>query len=149
MLFQFYKLKVAFVFELFFRETKTTQTMKPIAKLIYKTCTSYLPTAFPAHFYGMPNSDIYLVYSQFYDVRFGESGLEFVIAVHKEFTYDYLNNRVLSVSKKNGKTTIFPESIDKPFPEFQVIETSREIKSYGEAFFFIEQMAEKMVQLAS
>lgn len=122
--------------------------MKSTARLIYKTCTSYLPTAFPVHFYGMPNGKIYLVYSQFFDIKFGQSGLEFVIAIHKEFEYDYNTNKVISVAKNHRKTFTFPEVIDKPYPDFQVIEVSRDVKSYGEASFLLNKIAEKMVQVA-
>jgi hypothetical protein len=123
--------------------------MKPTAKLIYKTCTSYLPTAFPAHFYGMPNGEVYLVYSRFYDIKFGKSGLEFVFAIHNEFSYDYENNKVIALANNSLNKTIFPESIDKPYPEFRIIEINRDIKSYGEAYNLLNHEAERMSLLAS
>jgi hypothetical protein len=123
--------------------------MKSTAKLIYKTCTSYLPTAFPAHFYGMPNGKVYLVYSRFYDIKFGKSGLEFVIAIHNEFAFDYKSNTVIALTGNTLRKNIFPESIDKPFPEFRIIEINRNIKSYGEAYNFLNFEAEKMELLAS
>jgi hypothetical protein len=123
--------------------------MKPTAKLIYKTCTSYLPTAFPAHFYGMPNGEVYLVYSRFYDIKFGKSGLEFVIAIHNEFLFDYKNNTTIATANKKQQKPVFSESVDKPHPEFRILEINRNIKSYGEAYNFLNREAEKMVQLAS
>ncbi len=102
---------------------------------------SYLPTAFPAHFYGMPNGKIYLIYSRFYDIKFGESGLEFIFAEHKEFSYDYEKEKIISSAKIRKKSPILAESIDKPNPKINIIEINRDLKSYGEALAFLNNKA--------
>ena len=109
---------------------------------------SYLPTAFPAHFYGMPNGKVYLIYSRFYDVKFGESGLEFVFAIHKEFSYDYEKEKIVPSGKIKIKSPVFAESIDKPHPKIKILEINRGINSYGEALIFLNSEAQKMRKYA-
>ena len=122
--------------------------MKPLAKLIHKTYMSYLPTAFPAHFYGMPNGKVYLIYSRFYDIKFGESGLEFVFAVHKEFSYDYEKEKIISSDKTRKKSLIFAESVDKPDPKINILKINRSLNSYGEALTLLNKEAQKMKKYA-
>ena len=114
--------------------------MKPIAKLIHKTNMSYLPTAFPAHFYGMPNGKVYLIFSRFYDIRFGDSGLEFVFAEHKEFFYDYDKEEIMPSVRIKKKSPIFAEYVDKPNPKIDVFEINRDIYSYSEALSFLNNI---------
>ena len=97
--------------------TDINQVMERAAKLIHKTDMTYLPTAFPAHFYGMPDGKVYIVYSRFYEVKFGETGVEFVFAEHKEFSYDYLYEKIIPCNSTNNKTAIFAETLDKPNPK--------------------------------
>ena len=122
--------------------------MRPIAKLIHRTYASYLPTAFPAHYYGMPNGKIFLVFSRFYEAAFGKSGLEFVFAEHKEFTYDYKNDAIVSTSDQMQQTQVFAEQVDYPCAKFNVFTINRDLNSYGEAQVFINQQAGKMTQIA-
>jgi len=109
---------------------------------------SYLPTAFPAHFYGMPNGKVYLIYSRFYDIKFGESGLEFVFAIHQEFLYDYKKEKIIPNDKIKKTSPISAESIDKPYPKIKIININRDINSYGEALNFLNNEAQKMKKYA-
>lgn len=118
--------------------------MERAAKLIHKTDMTYLPTAFPAHFYGMPDGKVYIVYSRFYEVKFGETGVEFVFAEHKEFSYDYLYEKIIPCNSTNNKTAIFAETLDKPNPKINIIKINRSLNSYGEALIFLNKMASKM-----
>ncbi len=122
--------------------------MKPIAKIIHRTYASYLPTAFPAHYYGMPNGKIFLVFSRFYEAAFGKSGLEFVFAEHKEFAYDYKNDAIVSTSQQTQQTPVFAEQVDYPCAKFNVFNINRDLNSYGEAQVFMNEQAEKMTQIA-
>jgi len=112
--------------------------MRPAAKLIHKTDMTYLPTAFPAHYYGMPNGKIYLIFSRFYRVNYGEpgNGVEFVFAEHKEFYYDYPTDTVLSRNSLN-QTPVWEENVDKPNPKIDIIKVDRDINSYGEALLIL------------
>lgn len=118
--------------------------MKTLAKLIYQTYVSYLPTAFPAHFYGMPNGKIYLVFSRYYKVDFGKSGLEFVFAEHQDYSFDYESETILPSNKPQKRTRIFAEQVDTPKSKFNIFSISRELRSYGEAFALLNRQASKM-----
>lgn len=103
------------------------------AKLIHKTDMTYLSTPFPAHYYGMPNGKVYIVYSRFYEIKFGETGLEFIFAEHKEFSYNYELEKVIPNNGTNKKMPIFAETIDKPNPKISIKKIVRNLNSYGEA----------------
>ena len=118
--------------------------MKSLAKLVHRTYATYLPTAFPAHYYGIPNGKIYLVFSRFYKVAFGKSGLEFVFAEHKDFSYDYENETILPKKKRRKKTKIFAEYVDNPNSKFNIFIISRKLKSYADAQSLINREALKM-----
>lgn len=122
--------------------------MKPLAKLIHRTYVSYLPTEFPAHYYGMPNGKIFLVFSRFYEVAFGNSGLEFVFAEHKDFSYDYEKETIMPIRRKHLQSPVFAEHIDFPRANFNVFTISRKLNSYGEAQIFLNHEAGKMQQYA-
>ncbi len=122
--------------------------MRPLAKLLHKTYASYLPTAFPAHYYGMPNGQIYLVFSRFYEIKFGGSGLEFVFAMHKEFSYDYENDKIIPTKNIKTHLPVFAESLDKPDEEISILKIRRGLNSYGEAFNVLNQEARNMLVCA-
>ncbi|MEZ5105858.1 MAG: hypothetical protein R2757_15260 [Draconibacterium sp.] len=124
------------------------EEIKPLAKLIHKTYASYLPTAFPAHYYGMPNGQIYLIFSRFYEIKFGGSGLEFVFALHREFTYDYKNEVIIPTKKLKVKSPVFAESIDKPNQKIDILKIKRGLNSYGEAYNILNQEAREMLMYA-
>ena len=121
--------------------------MQNLAKLIHKTYASYLPTAFPAHYYGMPNGRIYVIYSRFYEIRFGGSGLEFVFAVHQEFKYDYEKEIVMPRKKYNIKTPVFAEQVDKPDSKINIVKICRGLNSYGEAINLLNREARLISEL--
>ncbi len=118
--------------------------METAAKLVYQTYATYLPTGFPAQYYGMPNGKIYLVFSRFYDKTFGKSGQEFVFAEHKNFKFDYENDTIIACDEEQKHNPVFVEYIDNPSSRFDILSISRKLKSYGEAQRFINRKARKM-----
>jgi hypothetical protein len=118
--------------------------MQTIAKLIHRATASYLPIAFPALYYGMPNGRIYVVYSRFYEIKFGGSGLEFVFAIHKEFKYDYEREIIIPRKKFSFNTPVFAEQIDKPNSKINIVKICRGLNSYGEAFNLLNNEAREM-----
>jgi hypothetical protein len=120
--------------------------MKPVAKLIHKTYASYLPTGFPAHYYGMPNGKIFLVFSQFYEADFGKTGLEFIFAEHKDFTFDYDNELLISKRKKMRGLPVFAEHLDYPRAKYNILHVKRGLRSYAEAQHLLNQQATHMLQ---
>lgn len=118
--------------------------MKPLAKLIHRTYASYLPSASPAHYYGMPNGKIYLVFSRFYDIAIGNSGVEFVFAEHKDFSYDYEKETILPRRKRKRQFPVFAEHVDTPETRINIFTIERNLNSYGEAQCFLNREAERM-----
>lgn len=118
--------------------------MVPRAKLIHKTHTTYLPTPFPVHFYGMPDGKVYLVFSRFYEVDYGKTGLEFIFAVHKEFYYNYEKEELNSIQNDFFRNPIYSEMIDKPEPKIRTVKIYRNLNSYGEAQALLNKKANKM-----
>lgn len=122
--------------------------MRPFAKLIHQTHISYLPKAFSAQYYGMPNGKIYLVYPRFYEGGYGKSGMEFVFAVHQEFFYDYENEKIISINNNNNDRPVFAESVDKPDPKIHIVKVRKNLNSFGEAQILLNQTAQKMSRYA-
>ncbi|MCY1721645.1 hypothetical protein OU798_14920 [Prolixibacteraceae bacterium Z1-6] len=123
--------------------------MKTFAKIVHRTYVSYLPTAFPAHYYGMPNGRIYLVFSRFYEADYGETGLEFVFAEHKDFKFDYETETILPWRGTKKQTPIFAEHVDHPHCRYNIFSVNRQLNSYGEAHIFLNDEALKMRSLVS
>ncbi|WP_297091561.1 hypothetical protein [uncultured Draconibacterium sp.] len=118
--------------------------MKALAKLIHRTPASYLPTVFPAHYYGMPNGKIYLVFSRFYELAFGQSGIEFVFAEHQDYSYNYETEEIIPSRNSTAKNKVFAEQVDHPNSRFYIFSTKRNLQSYGQAQTFLNQEAMKM-----
>jgi hypothetical protein len=118
--------------------------MQTVAKLIHRANASYLPIAFPALYYGMPNGNIYVVYSRFYEIRFGGSGLEFVFGIHNDFKYDYDKDVILPNIEDSFKTPVFSELLDRPNTKIDVVKIYRDLRSYGEAVELLNNEALKM-----
>jgi len=122
--------------------------MRRFAKLIHQTQISYLPKVFSAQYFGMPNGKIYLVYPRFYEGGYGKSGMEFVFAVHQEFSYDYEKDTILATNNKRNNLPVFAESIDKPDPKIHIVKVRKNLNSFGEAQILLNQTAQKMKKYA-
>lgn len=117
--------------------------MQPIAKLIYKTYTTHLPTVFPVHYFGLPDGRVYLIYGRFYEKGFHESGLEFVLAKHKEFYFEYESEKLKALDSTKESKSIYAEKIDKPNPNIKIIKVYRNINSYSAAIKKLNKRAAK------
>ena len=122
--------------------------MKAFAKLVYRTYITYLPTAFSAQYYGMPNGKIYLVFSRFYKAAFGKSELEFVFAEHNDFSFDYEKETIIPYENQHKQSRTFAEHVDNPNSKFNILSINRKLKSFGEAETFLNRKAQKMDQTA-
>ena len=107
--------------------------MQVQVKLIYKTFTTHLPTVFPVQYFGSSDGRVYLIYARFYEKGFDSSGLEFVLAKHKEFCYDYELDTVTASEIAEKKKVIYHEEVDKPEPNIKIIKVYRNISSYSAA----------------
>ena len=121
--------------------------MKPTARLVHKTFTSYLPTSLPVNFYGLPDGNIYIIYSRFYEIDFDHTGLEFVFARHEEFFYDYNSRKLILLDNSEKLFPVLEELVDKPEPKIKIIKVSRNLKSYGEAQQLLDKMVGKLQKI--
>jgi len=69
--------------------------MENYAKLIHKSNITYLPTNLPVQFYGLPDGKVYVIFARFYEIKFQRSDLEYVLAEHQEFSYDYSEEKII------------------------------------------------------
>lgn len=107
--------------------------MEPLGKLIYKTQSSNLPTSLPVYFYGLPDGKVYLIYSRFYEVNFSKTDLEFVIAVHKEFTFDFENEELYSAVLNDVIPPALYKIVDKADSKIKILKVYRNLNSYSDA----------------
>ena len=105
--------------------------MKCLAKLIHQSNMTYIPTKLPVRFYGMPDGKVYMVYARFCKKAPDKTDLEFVLAEHEEFFYDYEKNAL--IPKIATRYPVYSEMVDKPNPKFNIIKVSQDVKSYSEA----------------
>jgi hypothetical protein len=92
--------------------------MQTTAKFIHRATPSYLPIAFPA---------------VFYEIGFGNTGLEYVFAVHNEFKFDYEKEIIIPKGKLRFNTPIFAEQVDFPDSKINIVKICRGLNSYNEA----------------
>jgi hypothetical protein len=118
--------------------------MEPIAKMIYRTFKSHLPTGLPVNYYGLPNGDVYIIYSRFYQKGFDNQGLEFVFAYHEEFYYDYECENLILLENNRKLFPVMTDMIDKPNPKIRIRKVLRRLSSYTEAQSILNSMATKM-----
>lgn len=116
--------------------------MEYLAKIIHKTHLSYLPTAYPVQFYGMPNGKVLFTYARDSTIKTQQ---EFIFAEHKEFSYDYLRGKLLFHKNGTVKDAINNEMIDKANPVYSIFLVSKTICSYTEAFKKLNHMANRMM----
>lgn len=121
---------------------KTNQDfMENYAKLIHKTHITYLPTNFPAQFYGLPDGKVYIIFARLYEIKFQRSGIEFITAEHLEFSYNYAEEKLILHGNLDSKKPVYPEQVDKQNPKFKILKVNREINSLAEAFVLLNQKA--------
>ncbi len=110
------------------------------AILILKTNINFLPTCLPAHFWGMPDGKVIIVYARFYDIKLGETGVEYVFAEHKEFQFNYSEKKLIFLSSPSQEVQNY-EAVDKPDPVFVIKDVYRNINSFSEAHSILNEKA--------
>lgn len=111
--------------------------MRTFAKLIHKSHITFLRTCNPVHFYGMPDNKVYLFYARTFHGESNKMDIEFVFATHSDFSYDYSIGEL--VPKKFFNAPVYNEMVDNPDPNIEVLEVSREIKSYTQALLHLNE----------
>ena len=120
--------------------------MEIFAKLIHKSFVTYLPTKFPVQFYGLPDGKVYIIYARFFEIKFQRSGLEFILAEHLEFSYNYDEEKLVSTGNQDSKKAVYAELVDKPDPKIKIIKVNREFNSFAEAFNELNKKAKTQLQ---
>lgn len=105
--------------------------MNTVAKLIHQSNMTYIPTNLPVRFYGLPDGKVYLLYARFFLAKAERTDIEFVLAVHDEFYFDY--EKDVLIPKSVSRYPVYREMVDKPNPMFHILQVNREMKSYDEA----------------
>ena len=100
-------------------------------KLIYKAIETYFPTTNSAFFYGSPDNNVYVIFAAPYQTPSGKSNTEFVIAKHQEFSYNYMEERLIENSTK--KTPFVNSLVDKRNPLFTRVKSFKSCKNYEDA----------------
>lgn len=130
-------------FNLFELSQLICEIMENFAKIIHKTHLSYLPTIYPVQFYGMPNGKVFFIYARNTLIK---SELEFIFAEHREFSYDYTNNKLMFYKSGKLEYAFNNEMIDKPDPKYAVIKISRNLRSYTDAYNDLNLMASEIIR---
>lgn len=120
--------------------------MEIFAKLIHKSFVSYLPTNFPVQFYGLPDGKVYIIYARFYEIKFQRSGLEFILAEHQEFSYNYEEEKLITFGNQDTKKPVYAELVDKPNPKIKILKVNREFNSFAEAFAQLNKKAKTQLE---
>lgn len=118
--------------------------MVPVAKLIFKASVSYLPTKFPVQYYGLPDGRVHLIYARFYNLGIGKSGIEYVFALHKEFLFDYENEKLLPATGETNGNKLFNECVDKPDQKIKIYKIYKKLNSFAEARNKLNEEAQKI-----
>ncbi|MCG6187649.1 hypothetical protein [Maribellus maritimus] len=100
----------------------------------------------PVQFYGLPDGKVYILYAKFFKVGYEKSGLEFVIAEHEEFSFDYEKGQLIQYDSSMNKIHVYSETVDKPNPKIKIINVFRSIKSFAEAFEHLNEKAKKILK---
>ena len=107
--------------------------MKSNCQMIHKSYMTYLPTSLPVYFYGMPDGKVYLLYARLNENNLYNSELEFVVAVHEDFTYDFAKQKIYLNNCLEINQSEFVEKVELPYQRVNIIEVFNDMKTYAEA----------------
>ena len=119
--------------------------MDTVVKLIYKSNMSYLPTQLQVQFYGLPDGKVYVIYARFYEIKFDRTHLEFVLAEHKEFSYDFEKGELIPKNLSGRKSPVYEEMVDKPNPKIEILNIYRNINSFKDAEELLKLKARQII----
>ena len=100
---------------------------------ILKIFNSNAPMTDHVFFFGAPDNRVYVIYALIYEASAGNFGLEFVIARLEEYVYDYEKKKLIDHKYYEKRIPLFKNAIEKPEISFEIIESSRIIKTFKEA----------------
>ncbi|MDB4583139.1 hypothetical protein N9164_08305 [Draconibacterium sp.] len=77
-------------------------------------------------------------------MKFNDSDLEFVLAVNKDFKFDWKNNIIIS-KVQDDSIPVSAESLDQPDQKIKIVKTYRNLNSFNEAIGKLNKRAKKML----
>lgn len=115
------------------------------AQLIYKSYMTYFHTLFPVYFYGLPNGKIVCIYACISEKENNKSGLEFVLAEHEDFIYDYHSGAIFIWGFKEITKQNFMDYVDRPDQRVVPMKKQGEFQSIPEALDFLNFKSKSLV----
>lgn len=115
------------------------------AHLIYKSNMTYLETILPVYFYGLPNGKIVCVYAQISEKENNLSGLDFTLAEHEDFIYDYHSEAIYIWGFKKITLREFMNYVDKPEQRTKPLKAHGDFHSYSDARDFLNFTSKSMM----
>ena len=118
--------------------------MKLYSKFIHLSKITHLPTRLPAQFFGLPDNSVYVIFKRFYEVEYDRGDVEIVFARHKEFTFDYENEKLIFRDNNSQDLPVSYEVVDKPEPQIEILEVCRDCQSFSQAIEQLNQRAREI-----
>lgn len=119
--------------------------MKDKARLIYKTSNTCFPEYLPVYFYGLPNQKMLVLYTRERQNDLVRKSLEWVVAAHLEFRYDYQSNVILDHENQSYDFEEFKEYIDQMQQRTKPLQTYGTFHNWAEAEQFYNSNASQML----
>jgi hypothetical protein len=113
-------------------------------RLLCKSHLTYFSTDMPVYFYGMPNGRIFCFFARFSEVHLNQSTLEFVFAVHEDFTYDYETGKIIAYGFKETRISDYEEMVNSPDQRIRIMNVYQFLESYSDAQLFLNTKAQIM-----
>jgi hypothetical protein len=120
------------------------------AVMIYKADKTYLPTIYPAQYYGCPDNNVYVIAK----MPSGRTQVKFIISRLEEFSYNYKEKKLIDhkylKSREFGKegieTALFNlDALNEPFQKMKEITTLLHFTPIN-SFLAAEQALNKFVE---
>jgi len=118
--------------------------MENKTRLLCKSQLTYFSTDMPVYFYGMPNGRIFCFYARFSEIHLNYSVLEFVFAVHEDFTYDYESGKIIAYGYKETRLSDYAEIVNSPDQRIRIMNVYQFLESYADAQVFLNTKAQIM-----
>lgn len=119
--------------------------MKDNARLIYKTNNTCFPRFLPVYFYGLPNEEMLILYAREKENSVVRLSLEWVVAAHLDFHYDYESDAILDSENQVYDFVEFIEYIDQMEQRVKLLQTFGSFYTQTEAEQFYNSNASKML----
>lgn len=119
--------------------------MKSKARFIHKSFNTCFPALLPAYFYGIPNGEMLVMYVRDKENRYLKTDLEWVLAAHLDFHFDYESGAILDFQNPKYGFEEFIEIADKLEQKVRTLKTFGSFCSHSEALQFFYSNSDRML----